>query len=49
MILEKLFEHLSNGGATFATMASACLEYDTRHPAAGEGTTSGAQRREREG
>ena len=32
MILEKLLKHLKDGGATFTTMESACMEYDARHP-----------------
>jgi hypothetical protein len=31
-ILEKLLSSLQDGGATFATLATACSEYDTRHP-----------------
>lgn len=31
-ILEKLLGSLRNGGATFTTLGSACMEYDTRHP-----------------
>ena len=32
MILEKLLKHLKDGGATFTTMESACMEYDARDP-----------------
>jgi len=32
MILEKLLKHLGDNGATFATMETACLEYDARDP-----------------
>ena len=35
LILEKLLKHLKDGGAIFTTMASACTEYDTRHPQPG--------------
>lgn len=31
-ILEKLLGSLRNGGATFTTLGSACMEYDTRQP-----------------
>jgi peptidoglycan/xylan/chitin deacetylase (PgdA/CDA1 family) len=33
-ILEKLLRSLADGGAEFATMATAAAEYDARHPAA---------------